>query len=357
MSGRVGDAVELVRERVSREARRGQRGIGLQHIRPGLLELVQTVPAEELQGTLHAHRSGDLLFGRLRPAFRKLLRVEHAGVVSPEAWVLRVRPGHDTDYVLHRLAAPDVIAAAVASAKGSRMPRATWDAVADHGVCWPVLDEQRRRARPLKALDRARRADREAVAAAVSLAQARLASAAGEARPLGTVAQLQRRPAVVDPPAALPCVGVGDLDSADLSLERWGRAADARSRHDGLRRGDLLFARIRPRLRKVALAPVDGMVSPELLRLCARDPAAQGILALSLLDPGLAERAHRAATGTRMPRVHWSRLREVPVWWPSDPDGRLAALCDAVCGLVLAATDRRRAAAELREQLSQDLLL
>lgn len=357
MSGRVGDAVVPVRVRVSREARRGRRGIGLQHIRPGQLELVQTVPADELRGAVHAHEPGDLIFGRLRPAFRKLVRVEHAGVVSPEAWVLRVRPGHDADYVLHRLAAPDVIAAAVASAKGSRMPRASWDAVADHPVCWPELEEQQRRAGPLRALDRARAADRAAVAAAVALARSRLHAARGELRPLGAVAQLRRRPPVVDPHPDLPCVGVGDLDSADLSLERWGRAADARSRHDGLQRGDLLFARIRPRLRKVALATVGGMVSPELLRLCALDPDQQGVLALSLLDPDLAERAHRTATGTRMPRIHWSRLQDVPVRWPSDPEGRLGRLCAAVCGVVLAGSDRRRAAAALREQLSRKLLL
>lgn len=354
--GRLGDAVERVRRAAPPEGRAGQPGLGLDQIRPHALELTGWADAARLTGRAHRFAAGELLFGRLRPGFGKLVLADRAGICSPEAWVLRVRPGHCPAYVLHRLSAPDVLAAAVASATGARMPRARWERVADHPVCWPALDEQRDRVRPLEALRQERLADDAAARACLALARAAVDEHGVEEVVLGDVARLADRPADRDRAPSTPRVGVADLEPGRPQIETWGGADAARSRHVALRRGDLLFARIRPALRKVALAPVDGIVSPELLALEARDPALQGILAVVLLGTDLGERAAALATGTRMPRVHWRRLRTLRLPWPRRPSPALVRLCAAAAAELLARGAARRAALALHHSLRPRVL-
>jgi type I restriction enzyme S subunit len=89
-------------------------------------------------------KSGDTLFGKLRPYLRKFARPDFDGLCSTEMWVLRARQGKlDPSLLLFLVQTTDFQAAANIQS-GSKMPRADWDLVAATPVpCPSNLSEQR----------------------------------------------------------------------------------------------------------------------------------------------------------------------------------------------------------------------
>lgn len=344
----IGDGVTPVQDRVVCREHPGVPALGLEHIGQQTLDITQWASAEDFGARGMRFEAGDVLMGRLRPGFRKLVLADRAGICTPEAWVLRPKRGIDPHFALYRLAAADVIDTAVASSAGSRMPRARWTAVGEMPVCWPSLEDQRRLAELPRALDAQRASERVAVAAALALARAFLRAAPSTRRTVGSLAHCPKRGGVWDRVDA-PYISVGDLEAGRLAVERWGEAKDYTSAQQWVERGDILFSRIRPALRKVALCPVDGRSTPELLAIRAHDPADCGTLAVVLSSEETVARAIAVATGTRMPRLDWGRLARIEVDWPL-PSAPLRDAMNAVMEHVLASVDLRRTAARLRDQ-------
>lgn len=127
--------------------------IGLAHIREGTLQLTGVGQASDVTSTKTRFNAGDVLFGKLRPYFRKVVQPRFAGICSTDIWVLRSQEGVSQDYLFYLMASPEVVEQAVASSKGTRMPRADWKFVADQQVALGPLAEQHRIASVLRALD------------------------------------------------------------------------------------------------------------------------------------------------------------------------------------------------------------
>ncbi|MCR2818932.1 restriction endonuclease subunit S [Microbacterium sp. zg.Y1090] len=71
-------------------------------------------------------KSGDVLYGKLRPYFRKFDRPGFDGVCSTEIWVLRPQEGWGAATVNALVARPEFTDFAMAGSGGTRMPRASW---------------------------------------------------------------------------------------------------------------------------------------------------------------------------------------------------------------------------------------
>lgn len=99
-----------------------------------------------------AFRSGDILFGKLRPYLRKFARPNFDGICSSEIWVLRGRKA-SSEFLLYLVQTERFIARAIVSSSGSKMPRADWQTISDTMFCVPHPDEQRKIASALSALD------------------------------------------------------------------------------------------------------------------------------------------------------------------------------------------------------------
>lgn len=79
-------------------------------------------------------RSGDVLYGKLRPYFRKHARPGFDGVCSTEIWVLRPRAPFGAATLDAIVSQPAFTDFAMAGSGGTRMPRANWN----HVVTMPV---------------------------------------------------------------------------------------------------------------------------------------------------------------------------------------------------------------------------
>lgn len=143
----------LSRDSVRPEDAAGLPYIGLEHMGEGSLQLLGAGVAEDASSLKSRFREGDILFGRLRPYFRKVVRAPFDGICSTDIWVVRPRPGVDRDYLFYRMASDGFLEPIVRASEGTKMPRAKWEYAAGLAFQLPPLDEQKRIAGVLAALD------------------------------------------------------------------------------------------------------------------------------------------------------------------------------------------------------------
>jgi len=145
-------AIEIVKD----PWRRGDEDtayIGLEHIGENTLSLVGVGRSVKLESNKFRFRKGDVLFGKLRPYFRKVVRPDFDGVCSTDIWVMRAKEGFDQGYIFYFVANPDFIAKSTGASTGTKMPRADWDFLGNTTYWFPSLDKQRSIAAILSSLD------------------------------------------------------------------------------------------------------------------------------------------------------------------------------------------------------------
>lgn len=86
--------------------------------------------------------AGDVLYGKLRPYFRKFDRPGFDGVCSTEIWVLRPRSGWGANTVYAVVSRPEFTDFAMSGSGGTRMPRADWKHVATMKVRVPAASRR-----------------------------------------------------------------------------------------------------------------------------------------------------------------------------------------------------------------------
>jgi len=139
---RFDQCAELIRETVHPSDVRGLHYIGLEHIAEGQLALSGHGSAEKVTSIKSRFRKGDILFGKLRPYFRKVVIAPFDGVCSTDIWVVRPRQGIDLRYLFYWMASYEFIEESTRASEGTRMPRAQWEFVGRIEKRVPALKEQ-----------------------------------------------------------------------------------------------------------------------------------------------------------------------------------------------------------------------
>jgi len=112
------------------------RYLGLEHFATGGAGLDSVGYASNIQSVSLRFQPGDVLYGKLRPYFRKVARPGFAGLCSSEIWVLRAQEGYPQSLVHAIVHAASFSEAASVGSTGTRMPRADWK----HVSSLPVPD-------------------------------------------------------------------------------------------------------------------------------------------------------------------------------------------------------------------------
>lgn len=113
-----------------------------------------------------------------------------------------------------------------------------------------------------------------------------------------------------------PYVGLEHLPSGGSLLLGTAESGQSISTNNAFQAGDVLFGKLRPRLRKSVRAPFAGYCSTDILVLRPAadvDPVFAGFVLQS--DAVFAE-AIRAEEGTKMPRCSWGTLKHLRVYCP-----------------------------------------
>ena len=127
--------------------------IGLEHIVEGGLHLNGQATASEATSAKTRFCRGDVLFGKLRPYFRKVVRPKFDGICSTDIWAVRAKNGVDQGFLFYRMASQEFVDKSMGASTGTRMPRADWGFLSQWEMPLPPLTEQKAIASVLGALD------------------------------------------------------------------------------------------------------------------------------------------------------------------------------------------------------------
>jgi len=150
---KFGECAELVRDTCQPSDSDEVPYIGLEHIGQGTLRLLEGGNSSDVISTKSRFQPGDVLFGKLRPYFRKVVRPTFSGVCSTDIWVVRANEGTDQGFLFYWMASKEFVEAATRASEGTKMPRAKWDFIERIEKAVPPLPEQRAIAAILGTLD------------------------------------------------------------------------------------------------------------------------------------------------------------------------------------------------------------
>jgi type I restriction enzyme S subunit len=332
-----GDCARLVLRRVDPQTTPSLPYVGLEHIGVGTLYLLGAGSCRDVASTSLLVEPGEVLFGKLRPYFRKVVRAPEPLVCTAEAWVMQARDGVDPGWLFYTAANPAFVDACSAASNGSRMPRADWAFAAAYPVALPPLDEQCRIAAALGALDAKIALNRRMNRTLEELTQAifkswfvrfdghdDLVDSAIGPLPRGwtvggvdAVADVVRdtvEPRAVSPDT--PYVGLEHVPRRSVALDTWGVASDAESTKTRFQQGDILFGKLRPYFHKVVPAPLSGVSSTDILVIRPRHDDWRWFAFGHLYADAMVAHATAASDGTKMPRTTWKDLCRFPVALP-----------------------------------------
>jgi len=150
-------------------------------------------------------------------------------------------------------------------------------------------------------------------------------------RKLVELATLRTEKVVGAKNANKPYVGLEHMASGEPFLLGTARADSSISTNSIFYRGDILFGKLRPNLRKSLAAPFDGYCSTDILVLQPNHGFDAGFVSRVFQREEVFNEAVRTAEGTKMPRTSWARLKHYQVFVPhaKAEQGAIAHILDA----------------------------
>ena len=107
-------------------------------------------------------------------------------------------------------------------------------------------------------------------------------------------------------------IGLEHLDSGSLKINRWGSKVVLKGGKLKMRKGDILFGRRNTYLRRVAIAPHDGLFSAHGMIFRAKTKCMDSdYLPFFLASDYFMEEAIRISVGSLSPTVNWKELKEL----------------------------------------------
>jgi type I restriction enzyme S subunit len=393
-----GDCATLVRDTVSPADAVGLSYIGLEHIGAGTLSLIGKGIADDVMSIKARFHVGDILFGKLRPYFRKIIRAQYDGVCSTDIWVVQPKDDIDAGYLFYWMASREFVDASMRGSEGTKMPRAQWDFVSRITHTIPPISEQRAIAHILGTLDDKIELNRRMNETLEGIARALFKSwfvdfdpvrAKAEGRDtglpkhiadlfpdsfedselgeipegwttgtLGDVAENPRRgvhPNEIEP--STPYIALEHMPKNCIALTEWGTAKKIESNKFKFNKGEILFGKLRPYFHKVGIAPVDGVCSTDIVVVTSRSAKWLGFVLGHVSSDAFVEYTSARSTGTKMPRTSWGDMAKYNIGIPSEAIA--TAFTDIIQPLIarmIFSIHESRALAALRDTLLPKLI-
>jgi len=151
---KLGDIAELIKDKYSPQKGDGLHYIGLEHIQEQSLRLNGIGCSDDITSDKFYFKEGDILFGKLRPYFRKVIMPKFSGVCSTDIWVVHSKNEVNQKYLFYLFANKEFVDLSNSGEAGTRMPRADWNFMSQS--LWNIprsANEQKAIASVLSSLD------------------------------------------------------------------------------------------------------------------------------------------------------------------------------------------------------------
>ncbi|PJE41923.1 MAG: restriction endonuclease subunit S [Pseudomonas sp.] len=148
--------------------------------------------------------------------------------------------------------------------------------------------------------------------------------------PLGSIASVRKTKGTAK--SGVPCVELEHIESQTGRLLGWDASGTQTSIKTSFTKGDVLFGKLRPYLRKYAVAPFDGVCTTEVLAIYPNEEIIDSNFLFNLMQgDGVFSTVEALSYGTKMPRVSWADLSDIIVDIPPlSEQKKVAAILTAV---------------------------
>lgn len=150
----LGEILKLRKGTIHPDEVPNARYVGLEHLDSGEIWIRRFGKASDTKSAKAVFKTGDILYGKLRPYLDKAALAEWDGVCSTDILVLTPQDDFDAVFVAYLIHSSFVLAHAVATTTGVNHPRTSWRALKQAAIPLPPLEEQREIARILQTVDR-----------------------------------------------------------------------------------------------------------------------------------------------------------------------------------------------------------
>ncbi|TVR41072.1 MAG: restriction endonuclease subunit S, partial [Cryomorphaceae bacterium] len=124
---------------------------------------------------------------------------------------------------------------------------------------------------------------------------------------------------------SLPCVELEHIEQETGSINGYVNSVDQKSIKSRFFRGEVLFGKLRPYLRKYWIAEFDGVCSSEIWVLIPRKELMEGVFLHALIQQHRFIQAANVTSGSKMPRADWDFVSKFPILVPPLPEQRAIA--------------------------------
>lgn len=139
--GKLGDISFQKTERINLDFSKEQFNyIGLEHMPQRNIALVNWEDSSKVSGTKSLFKENDILFGKLRPYFKKVGISPINGVCSTDIIVINSKESYLKSYLFLNLIQDSLIKYTSNTATGTRMPRTSWNLLSDYKIILPDKD-------------------------------------------------------------------------------------------------------------------------------------------------------------------------------------------------------------------------
>lgn len=139
--GKIADICILNSEKVNLEKiEENFNYIGLEHMPQGSIALNEWESSEKVSGVKAKFNKEDILFGKLRPYFKKVGIAPVDGVCSTDILVMRPKNSIEYGFLICQLTQDKFIEYTNSTATGTRMPRSGWNQISNYKIVVPPSD-------------------------------------------------------------------------------------------------------------------------------------------------------------------------------------------------------------------------
>jgi len=282
-----GQFVFNISERVEPGNTSLEKYIGLEHLDAGKIKIERFGKPEDVIGTKLKIYKGDIIFGKRRAYLRKAAVADFDGICSAHSMVLRANEKEILkDFLPNFLHSDIFMNRAVEISEGSLSPTIKWKTLAKQEFLLPPLEEQHRIAELFQSIEQS------------------ITQAEEQERKLKSLQKSLSNGLVDNPPVfgnlltaknCKPCsvgdisdcieqhdkkplengitrfIGLENIEPENFNLQGFGNIKDGTTFTKRFSKGDVLFGKRRPYLKKVAVADFDGICSGDILVFRAKE--------------------------------------------------------------------------------------
>lgn len=138
----IGEFAANIRENVNaRDLAKHSNYVGLEHIPKKSISLTNWGGTDNLESNKSLFKENDILFGKLRSYFHKVVFAPIDGVCSTDILVVRARKREWFSFCLFWLSNEDLVQHSDLGSGGTRMPRTNWEIISNYQI--PKPNDQR----------------------------------------------------------------------------------------------------------------------------------------------------------------------------------------------------------------------